>query len=180
VRGFVPALSLCLCAVALLAQEKKPLRTPDTVYIPSPDAVVTAMLRLAHVGRGDVVYDLGSGDGRIPIAAVKEFGADRGVGVDLDGARVKEGIENARRAGVAGRVEFRQEDMFETDLRPATVVVLYLSTPLNQRLRPKMLAELRPGSRVVSHVFDMGSDWAPAEQIMVNNRPVFLWRIDAR
>jgi ribosomal protein L11 methylase PrmA len=137
------------------------------------------MLRMANVGRGDVVYDLGSGDGRIPIIAVKEFGADRGVGVDLDGARVKEGTENARRAGVAGRVEFRQEDMFDTDLRPATVVVLYLSTPLNRQLRPKMLAELRPGSRIVSHVFDMG-DWTPNEQQTVNNRPVFLWRIDAR
>src|SRR6185369_1068371 len=180
-RPYLLALAWCVCAAMLTAQDqKKPLRSPDTVYIPSPSALVTAMLRMANVGPGDVVYDLGSGDGRIPIAAVKEFGAARGVGIDLDGARVRESVENARRAGVAGRVEFRQEDMFETDLRPATVVVLYLSTPLNQRLRPKMLAELRPGSRIVSHVFDMGSDWQPAAQETVNNRPILLWRVDAR
>jgi len=180
VRRLILPLSCWLCAAALFAQDKKPFRKPDTVYIPSPDAVVAAMLRMANVGRGDVVYDLGLGDGRVPIIAVKEFGATRGVGVDLDEARVLEGRQNARRAGVANRVEFRQEDMFETDLRPATVVVLYLSTPLNQQLRPKMLAELKPGSRIVSHVFDMGPDWTPAAQQTVNNRPIFLWRVDAR
>jgi len=179
VRRLVLPLTFCLGAAALFAQEQKTFRTPDTVYIPTPDAVVTAMLRMASVGRGDVVYDLGSGDGRIPIAAVKEFGADRGVGIDLDEARVLEGRQNARRAGVAARVEFRREDMFETDLRQATVVVLYLSTPLNQQLRPKMLTELKPGSRIVSHVFDMG-DWTPSAQQTVNNRPIFLWRVDAR
>ena len=151
-------------------------RSPDTVYIPTPNDVVTAMLRLAQVGPGDVVYDLGSGDGRIVIAAVKTFGAAHGVGIELDAARVQEANENARRAGVADRVEFRREDLFETDLRQATVVTLYLSSTINGKLKPKFLAELPPGARVVSHVFDT-PDWTPAEQIVVNRRPVFLWMI---
>ena len=154
-------------------------RLPDTVYIPTPRAVVLAMLQMANVGRGDVVYDLGSGDGRIVIAAVKEFGAARGVGVELDGARVREARENARRSGVGDRIEFRQQDLFETDLHSATVVALYLSPTINTKLRPKFIAELPAGARIVSHAFDMDG-WAPAESRMVDNRPVFLWRVTAR
>ena len=134
------------------------------------------MLRLAHVGHGDVVYDLGSGDGRIVIAAVKEFGAARGVGIELDAARLHEANENARKAGVADRVEFRREDLFETDLRAATVVTLYLSSTINATLKPKFLAELPPGARVVSHVFDTPG-WTPDDRIVVADRPVFLWTI---
>jgi len=152
------------------------LRTPDTVYIPTPHEVVTAMLRLAHVGARDVVYDLGSGDGRIAIAAVKEFGAAHAVGIELDPVRVQEAKEYARKAGVGDRVEFRREDLFETDLRGATVVTLYLSSTINAKLKPKLLAELRPGARVVSHVFDT-PDWTPDDSIVVNTRPVFLWTI---
>ena len=161
------------------ASAQSHLRTPDTVYIPTPNEVVTAMLRLAHVGHGDVVYDLGSGDGRIVIAAVKEFGAARGVGIELDVARLHEANENARKAGVADRVEFRREDLFETDLRPATVVTLYLSSPINVRLKPKLLSDLRPGARVVSHVFDTPG-WTPDESIVVNTRPIYLWTIPPR
>ena len=134
------------------------------------------MLRLAHVGPGDVVYDLGSGDGRIVIAAVKEFGAARAIGVEVDATRVREARENARRAGIVGRVEFRREDLFETDLRPATVVTLYLSPTINAKLRPKFVTELRPGARIVSHVFETPG-WEPDDRIVVNDRPIFLWNI---
>jgi precorrin-6B methylase 2 len=166
----------CLVFVLLGPTLAQSPRSPDTVYIPTPDEVVAAMLRLAHVGPGDVVYDLGSGDGRIPIAAVKAFGAARGVGIELDAARVEEANENARKAGVANRVEFRREDLFETDLRPATVVTLYLSSTINATLKPKLLAELPPGARVVSHVFET-PDWPPTDHIVVNQRPLFLWMI---
>src|SRR5215471_13639346 len=178
-----PARTVALACIGLVlvrsASAQSHLRSPDTVYIPTPNEIVSAMLRLAHVGPGDVVYDLGSGDGRIVIAAVKEFGAARGVGVELDAAHVREANENARRAGVADRVEFRREDLFETDLRPATVVTLYLSPVINARLRPKFLAELRPGARVVSHVFETPG-WEPDDRIVVNDRPIFLWNIRSR
>jgi tRNA A58 N-methylase Trm61 len=167
-----------LAAASLIGQQPAP-RLPDTVYLPTPDQVVIAMLRMANVGRGDVVYDLGSGDGRIPIAAVRDFGAARGVGIELDATRVLEANENARRAGVRNRVEFRQQDLFDTDLRPATVVTLYLGAGMNLRVRPKLLAELGAGVRVVSHGFDMG-DWPPAETQTVDGRPVFLWKVEKR
>jgi ribosomal protein L11 methylase PrmA len=158
------------------ASAQTPVRGPDTIFIPTPHEIVAAMLRLARVGPGDVVYDLGSGDGRIVIAAVKEFGAARGVGVELDATRVQEANESARRAGIADRVEFRREDLFETDLHSATVVTLYLSPTINARLRPKFLAELPPGARVVSHVFETPG-WTPDDRVVVNNRPIFLWNI---
>jgi precorrin-6B methylase 2 len=167
------------CATALMlvtASAQTPVRGPDTIFIPTPHEIVAAMLRLARVGPGDVVYDLGSGDGRIVIAAVKEFGAARGVGVELDATRVQEANESARRAGIADRVEFRREDLFETDLHSATVVTLYLSPTINARLRPKFLAELPPGARVVSHVFETPG-WTPDDRVVVNNRPIFLWNI---
>ena len=130
---YVLALAACwpLGARPISAQQPDHLSGLSGTYIPTPAAVVTAMLRMAHVGPGDVVYDLGSGDGRIVIAAVKEFGAARGVGVELDGARVQEANENARRAGVSERVEFRRHDLFDTDLRPATVVTLYMGQAVN-------------------------------------------------
>ena len=163
------------------SRETRPTpRAPDTVYIPTPDEVVTAMLQLAHVGKDDVVYDLGSGDGRIVIAAVKEFGARRGFGVELDDMRNEEARVLARRAGVSNRVSFSQEDLFETDLHEATVVTLYLSVAINQKLRQKFLAELKPGARVVSHNFDMGDDWPPDETRMVSGRSVYLWTIPPR
>jgi SAM-dependent methyltransferase len=167
---------------APLAAQQPPPAAPvlDVTYIPTPQAVVTAMLQLARVGKDDVVYDLGSGDGRVAIAAVTEFGAARGVGVDLDPARTREATENARRAGVAGRVSFRTENLFDTDFRDGTVLFLYLSVAINQKLRPRMLADLQPGARIVSHVFDMGSDWTPAETRIVNGRPIHLWTIQPR
>jgi ribosomal protein L11 methylase PrmA len=124
------------------------------------------MLTVANVGKNDVLYDLGSGDGRIVITAALKFGT-RGVGVDIDPERVKEANDNAAKAGVADRVRFVQQDLFQTDIRDATVVTLYLLPAVNMRLRPKLLKDLKPGTRVVSHNYDMG-DWAPLKTIIVN------------
>ena len=134
------------------------------------------MLRMARVGPADIVYDLGSGDGRIVIAAVKEFGAKRGVGIELDATRVQEAMALAARVGVSDRVEFRQQDFFETDLREATVVTLYLGEAINLRVRPKLQRELRLGTRIVSHAFGMG-DWTPLNTETVSGRSIFLWMI---
>ena len=149
----------------------------DVPYEPTPPGVVRAMVDLAEVGPGDVVYDLGCGDGRILVEAARR-GA-RAVGVDLDPRRIAEARENARAAGVLDRVELRVGDLFQTDVRPATVVMLFLWPHVNLRLRPRLLAELRPGARVVSHWHDMG-DWRPDRKIEVEGRPVYLWRIPAR
>ena len=149
----------------------------DVPYVQTPDEVVVEMLQLARVDRNDVVYDLGSGDGRVVIAAARDFGA-RGVGIEIDPRLVAQSAESARRAGVSERVRFREGDLFQTELADATVVMLYLSRELNLRLRPKLLRELRPGARIVSHVFDMG-DWVPNRTIRVEARErsaqVFLW-----
>ena len=149
----------------------------DVPYVQTPHEVVTQMLRLAGVDRNDVVYDLGSGDGRLVIAAARDFGA-RGVGVEIDPRLVARSVESARRAGVGDRVTFREQDLFQTDLADATVVTLYLSPALNLRLRPKLLRELRAGARIVSHDFDMG-DWPPARALRIDVRErasqVYLW-----
>ncbi|HEY5722958.1 MAG TPA: methyltransferase domain-containing protein [Allosphingosinicella sp.] len=155
-----------------------PLREPDVEYEPTPHRVVRTMLRMARVRPGDVVYDLGSGDGRIPIAAARDFGA-RGVGIDIDPVRIAEANANARKAGVRDRVVFRQEDLFEADFRDATVVTLFLWPDLNLRLRPRLLAELAPGTRIVSYWHDMG-DWEPERSIDAGEAWVFLWTVPAR
>jgi SAM-dependent methyltransferase len=154
----------------------------DVPYVQTPHEVVAEMLRLAGVDRNDVVYDLGSGDGRLVIAAARDFGA-RGVGVEIDPRLVASSAESARRAGVGDRVSFREADLFQVDLSDATVVTLYLSRALNLRLRPKLLRELRPGARVVSHDFDMG-EWAPTQTSRVELRDrgarVYLWVVTRR
>jgi len=178
------ALVIALVAVAppsaTSAQQTAPQapRTPDVPFIPTPDAVIQEMLSGTHVGKDDVVYDLGCGDGRIVIAAARQFGA-RGVGVDIDPARIQEARENAEKAGVASRVTFLNQDLFQTDFKDATVVVLYLLPDLNLRLRPKLLAELKPGSRIVSHAWDMG-DWAPERSLNINGRLLFFWTVPER
>jgi len=149
---------------------------PDVVYIPTPEPVVDAMLKLAEVKRTDVVYDLGSGDGRIVIAAAKQYGA-RGVGIEIDAALVKQARQNATAAGVADRVRFVTQDVFAADLKPATVVTLYLLQSLNERLRPKLVRELRPATRIVSHVFNMGPEWPAEKTVEVDGRSVYLWTI---
>jgi ubiquinone/menaquinone biosynthesis C-methylase UbiE len=150
-------------------------RQPDVPYIPTPQAVVDAMLNLAQVKKDDVVYDLGSGDGRIPITAAQRYGA-RGVGIDINPERIKEANANLQKAGVGNLVEFRQQDLFKTDLRNASVVTLYLLPDVNLRLRPKLFRELKPGTRVVSHAFDMG-DWKPQQVQQVEGKTIYLWVI---
>lgn len=149
----------------------------DVPYVPTPYAVVDEMLRLANLDKDDVLYDLGSGDGRIVITAAKRYGV-HGIGIDLDPQRIAESEANAQRAGVAGRVQFIQDDLFEADLSQASAVTLYLLSSVNERLRPKLLKELRPGTPVVSHTFTMG-DWEPDKTVKVNGHNVFLWIIPA-
>lgn len=144
-------------------------------YEPTPASVVRQMLELARVGPQDVVFDLGSGDGRIPITAAKDFGA-RGVGVEIDPALVARAKAQARKAGLDGKVEFRLGDMYAADLRGATVVMLFLHPEPNLKLRPKLRAELPAGARVVSYMWDMG-DWTPDETRRVSRHRIFLWTI---
>jgi SAM-dependent methyltransferase len=166
-------------AAALLAAST-PVRAGapklDVPYEPTSPEVVEAMLDLAGVKAGDVVYDLGCGDGRIVVAAAKR-GA-RAIGVDIDPQRIAEAQENAEKAGVAERVELRVEDLFQTDVRDATVVMLYLWPKVNLRLRPRLVEQLRPGARVVSHSHDMGT-WTPDRKIVAGGHPVYLWTIRA-
>jgi hypothetical protein len=157
----VLAISAALFAPAAAAQEGR----GDVVYVPTPQVVVDAMLKMAKVGAGDFVIDLGSGDGRIVITAAKQYGAS-GVGIDYDNHLIQESNDNAAKAGVSDRARFVKEDIFDTDLSAATVVTMYLLPDFNLRLRPKLLAALRPGARVVSHDWDMG-DWAPDASVEV-------------
>lgn len=160
-------------ATPALAQTSAPLRSPDVIFVPTPQEVVDAMLKLAKVTKNDVVYDLGSGDGRIPITAARTYGA-RGVGIDIDPQRIKEATENLKAAGVGDRVRFLNQDLFTTNISEATVVTLYLLPSLNLKVMPKLNAELKPGTRVVSHAFDMG-DIKPQETQNVNGRTIYLW-----
>ena len=171
----MPYTAFLLIAFVASNFDVRPGYAQDVPYVPTPERVVKKMLDLAKVGPRDVVYDLGSGDGRIVITAAKEYGA-RGIGIDIDPERIKEANENAKAAGVTGRVEFRQGDLFEADLSDATVVTLYLLQRINEQLRPKLLRELKPGSRVVSHGFDMG-DWKPVAQLEIDGDWVYYWII---
>lgn len=152
----MPRILLCLLSVGLLvsaATRAEETKTPDVVYVGTPYDVVIKMLDLAKVGKDDVVYDLGCGDGRIVVTAAKKFGC-RGVGFDVNPVRIRESNENVSRNGVEGRVEIKNQDIFKTDLAPASVVTLYLLPSLNVKLIPQ-LEKLKPGSRIVSHDFDM-------------------------
>lgn len=155
------------------AQTSTTDKRPDVPYVPTPTAVVEEMLRIANVGPNDKLYDLGSGDGRIVITAAQKF-RTRGTGIDIDPQRVQEANENAKEANVTDLVEFRQQDLFETDFSDATVVTLYLLPAVNLKLRPKILSELKPGTRIVSHAFDMG-DWKPEKVVEVDGRTVYYW-----
>lgn len=151
------------------------LRQPDVIYVPTPPEVVDAMLEAAGVKKGDVVYDLGSGDGRIVIRAAEKYGT-RGVGIDIDPARINEATENARKADVTHLVRFLNQDLFTANISEATVVTLYLLESLNEKLRPKLLRELKPGTRIVSHAFRMG-DWQPGKTLQVGGRSVYFWTV---
>lgn len=153
-------------------------QTPDVIYVPTPPAVVEAMLDMVALRDGDVLYDLGSGDGRIPIAAAKRKQV-RAVGIDIDPQRIAEANANARAAGVTGEVSFKQADLFTSDFSEATVVTLYLLDTLNEKLRPKLLAELKPGTRIVSHAFRMG-DWEPEKEATIDGRTIYYWTVPER
>ena len=169
------AIVAALATSALAQTAPAPLRSPDVIFVPTPQEVVDAMLKLAKVTKNDVVYDLGSGDGRTPITAARTYGA-RGVGIDIDPQRIKEAMENLKAAGVGDRVRFLNQDLFTTNISEATVVTLYLLPSLNLKLLPKLNAELKPGTRVVSHAFDMG-DIKPQETQNVNGRTIYLWTV---
>jgi len=182
-RTLLAILAAMVAAGAMLpaqqasAQNTRP-RRPDVLYVPTSNTVVTRMLEVAHIRPSDVVYDLGCGDGRIPIMAAQRYGA-RGVGIDINPERIREARQNARNARVEDRVNFIEGDLFQADIAEATVVTLYLGAALNMKLRPKLLAELRPGTRVVSHDFDMG-DWEPEWSELERGANVYLWRIPLR
>lgn len=178
VLGFVAVLAASPTAPAWAQSAAPATRRPDVIYVPTPEAVVDAMLQLAKVTKNDVIYDLGCGDGRIPVTAAKKFGA-RGVGIDIDPARIKEANENVQKNGVGDKVKILQADLFETDLSDATVVTLYLLPSLNQKLLPKLMKELKPGTRVVSHAFEMG-DWKPEQELDVDGRKIYYWTIPKR
>jgi Methyltransferase domain len=148
-------------------------RPADVPYVPTPQSVVDAMLKVAKVGKNDVLYDLGSGDGRIVVTAAQKFGT-QGVGIDIDPQRIAEANQNAQKAGVSDRVKFVQQDLFNTDLSKATVVTLYLLPDINLKLRPKLFKELKPGTRIVSHAFDMG-DWKPQQTLNVDGKTIYYW-----
>jgi SAM-dependent methyltransferase len=165
----------------LTVQPVTPLHPPDVIFLPSDDAVVDGMLKLASVRKDDVVYDLGCGDGKIVIAAARKYGA-RAVGVDIDPERIKEATANVQRAGVGDKVSLVLGDIFDpgVTIHDATVVTLFLLPSLNQKLRPRLMSDLAPGTRIVSNSFDMGSDWPPAKTEHVGNFTIYLWTIPKR
>ena len=161
--------------VAGLAFDSRAQRSPDVIFVPTAFDVVIQMLKLAQVTSKDMVYDLGCGDGRFVVTAARQFGA-RGVGIDIDPERIKEARQLAARTGADDRVRFIESDLFDADISEATVVTLYLLTSLNLKLRPKLMNELKPGTRIVSHAFDMG-DWKPERTEFVGSSSIYLWRI---
>jgi SAM-dependent methyltransferase len=183
-RAGIAALALTGCGLALPAGLRAqataaptppaPSRTPDVVYVPTPPEIVDEMLKVASVGPKDVLYDLGSGDGRIPITAARRWGT-RGVGIDIDPQRIRDARANAAAAKVSDKVRFIQGDLFELDLTPATVITLYLLPDLNVKLRPTLL-RLKAGTRIVSHDFAMG-DWKPERTLNRDGRTVYFWTV---
>jgi SAM-dependent methyltransferase len=182
----IPGSSLILAmlfAAAAGAQTPQPRRAPDVPYVPTTEEAVQAMLKLADVKKTDIVYDLGCGDGRIVIAAAKTYGA-HGVGIDINPVRIAEAKENAKTAGVEGLVRFEENDLFKADIHEASVVTLFLLSSVNLQLRPKLLQDLKPGTRIVSNTFDMG-DWKAEKEVTVGSqdddaflsRHLFLWTV---
>ena len=179
-RSLLLALLPLLIAVIVAgaqAQTPAPAKAPDVPFVPSDEKVVDEMLKMASVKKGDVLYDLGSGDGRIVITAARRFGT-RGVGIDIDPELVQKARANAAAAGVSDRVKFIEGDLFEADIREATVVTMYLLPEVNLKLRPKLLSDLKPGTRIVSHNYDLG-DWKPEKTskvtILGTDHHVYYW-----
>jgi SAM-dependent methyltransferase len=172
------AVLLPLLFSARLFPQEMPAKYPDVPYVPMPVEVIDELLKLANIQKSDVVYDLGCGDGRIVIAAARKYGA-AATGIDIDPDLVRDARENAAKAGVEKQVTFQVADFFTADIRPATVVTLYLLPAVNAKLKPKLLRDLRPGTRVLSFRADMG-DWKPNKTVEVNGRPIYLWVIPER
>jgi SAM-dependent methyltransferase len=181
--------AMLILGVSLAAAQRGERKgQPDVPYVPTTAEAVRAMLKLADVKKADIVYDLGCGDGRIVIAAAKTYGA-RGVGIDIDPDRIQEARENAKKAGVENLVRFEENDLFQANFREATVVTLFLLPSINLKLRPKLLQDLKPGTRVVSNTFDMGN-WRPEkeqslpgaddDEIGSLSHKFFLWKIPRR
>jgi hypothetical protein len=174
-RSFLSVLAAAGCSAAYAQQAAAPSRSPDVPFVPTPQNVVEAMLKLGGVKKGDVLYDLGSGDGRLVITAAKLYGV-RGTGIDIDPKRIEEANANAKQAGVTNLVQFKNQDLFESNFSDATVITLYLLPGINLKLRPKLFKETKPGTRIVSHSFTMG-DWKPEKQEDVEGRNIYLWTI---
>ena len=186
-RTICARLAVLLFTVSIAtAQSGKPARQPDVSYVATTKEAVQMMLKLADVKKSDVVYDLGCGDGRIVIAAAKIYGA-RGVGIDIDPRRILESKNNAKKAGVESLVRFEENDLFKADIHEATVVTLFLLSSLNVRVRPKLLHDLEPGTRIVSNTFSMG-DWPADKELTVEtsgkndflSRKLYLWVVPPR
>lgn len=186
-RRLAICLSAALATFSAFAQEAKPKRDPDVPYVPTTERAVEEMLKLANVQKSDVLYDLGCGDGRIVVTAAKKYGT-RGVGIDINPVRIEEARANAKKNGVEHLVQFIEGDLYEAKISDATVVTLFLLPSVNLKLRPKLMADLRPGTRVVSNTFDMG-DWkAEKETALEDNdyedsylsHKFFLWTIPQR
>ncbi|MHC2993154.1 RNA methyltransferase [Pontibacter sp. HJ8] len=186
IRHSLSAVVMALCVTVSFAQTTTtPKSTPttksteapklDVPYVPTPQAVVDAMLKLANVNSKDVLYDLGCGDGRIVVTAAKEYGA-KATGFDINPERIKEANANAKEAGVTDKVKFVEGNLFKVDYSPASVVTLYLLPTVNMKLRPMLLEQLKPGTRIVSHAFDMG-DWQPDETMNVEGSTIYLWTV---
>lgn len=169
---------IIIYAVFSVSAQQKTAPIPDVVYVPTQQNIVDAMLSLANVSKEDTVFDLGCGDGRIVISAAQQFGA-RGIGIELDSNLIKIAKENARQANVSDKVEFIEANLFKTDFRRATVVMLYLSPGVNLKLRPILLKQLKTGTRIISHDFDMG-EWKADKIVSINEATLYLWTIPAK
>jgi len=178
-RVLLAGIAALVAGATACAQQSPPLRAPDAPFVPTKQEIVEEMLRAAGVKPGDVVYDLGCGDGRIVITAAQKFGA-RGIGIDIDPERISDANWYAKRAGVEHQVTFKLGDLFEADVSEATVVTLYLLPEMNMRLRPKLLRDLRPGARIVSHDFDLGPEWKPERTLRLGNDWIYLWTVPAK
>ncbi len=168
---------LCIAlAIPLAAQEGEYGASGDVPYVPTPPEIVQAMLKLGGVHAGDIHYDLGCGDGRIVISAVKDFGAARGTGYDINPERIREANENASKAGVTDKVKFMEKNIFEADFHDATIVTLYLLPSVNLRMRPRLVDQLPLGARIVSHSFSM-DDWEPDQKVEIGYKTLYFWKI---
>lgn len=176
-RRLVLLTLLCALTAAVGAQQDDVKRRPEVPYVPTPQDVVNEMLKMANVTASDIVYDLGCGDGRIVITAAQKFGA-HGTGIDINPDRIHDAEQNAKAAAVNGKVRFIESDLFQADIHEATVVTLYLLPSVNLRLKPKLLSDLKPGTRIVSHSFSMG-EWQPDKTAEVNGRTLYLWVVPA-